>query len=122
MGVKSTIRLTRDAAEALHVELVAQDQEISRRLRITKQLAYVRPEGGFDLPHMTEDMIVEAYVYIDSLLHPESDRDETAGNGKYMTDRGLAERLEILNDRVNGGEGFENYMIGDADDDTFIYP
>ena len=36
-----------------------------------------------------------------------------------MTNAHLEQELEYLNDAVNGGEGFENYIIGENHDENF---
>ena len=115
MGVKSTINLTRSAAEERLAELFVKDDKTARRDKVIRQLDAVRPEGGFDMPCIADDMIVEAYIYVEGLLNP-----PTAGIAasliQFMSNEQIEDSLEVLNDRVNGGEGFENYVIDEEDD------
>jgi len=115
MGVKSTINLTRNAAEERLAELFVKDDRMTRRDKVIRQLDAVRPEGGFDMPCIADDMIVEAYIYVEGLLNP-----PTAGIAasliQFMSNEQIEDNLEVLNDRVNGGEGFENYVIDEEDD------
>jgi hypothetical protein len=66
MGVKSTVTLTRNAAEDLYVSLVTQQDHWRRKFR---------------------------------------------AEAAMMDDVTLENKLERINDEVNGGEGYDNYSI-----------
>jgi len=118
MGVKSTVTLTRADAERRYLDVYVKARTAEREAEVRLMLEHLRHEGGFDLPSMTDKMIRDAYVYVDALKRSLRDREKARTSlAKLVTDRQLQDRLEVLNDRANGGEGFENYLITDHPDD-----
>ena len=63
------------------------------------------------MPGLSDEEIRDAYVYVDALSRAPRLRQKARESLLLLTDTKLEDRLEILNDRVNGGEGFENYII-----------
>jgi hypothetical protein len=47
-------------------------------------------------------------------LHAQLERRRTEAKFTALTDKELAFELEVMNDKVNGGEGFENFVIDDG--------
>lgn len=116
MGVKSTITLPRAVAESRYLDLYVQDRVARREAEVRLRLEHLRHKGGFDMPCMSDGSIRDACVYVDALKRAPRDREKArASLAKLVADKHLEDRLEVLNDRVNDGEGFENYNIGDDD-------
>lgn len=115
MGVKSTVTLSRDAAEEKYLKLYVQDRAQRREAKVRLKLEHLRHQGGFDMPGLTDQEIRDAYVHVDALSRAPRHRQKARESLRLLTDTKLEDRLEILNDRVNGGEGFENYIIGEED-------
>lgn len=111
MGVKSTVKLTRDAAEQRYVALYLKDRAQRREAKVRLKLEHLRHQGGFDMPGLSDEEIRDAYVYVDALQRSPRNRKKVVNALHSLTDQQLEDKLEKLNDRVHDGEGFENYII-----------
>lgn len=116
MGVKSTVTLTRAAAERRFVDNRLKAIAEEARGRIEKELAdfgdSIIPWSLRNKGATLEDAI-DLHCSIVTLLA----KDETTRAARHhvidLDDKQLEDELEELNDEVNGGEGFENYMISE---------
>lgn len=62
--------------------------------------------------HLTRAQIIDRILSTEDRLHDVREARKAAYANH--SDAQLEERLEDLNDEVNGGEGFENYLITES--------
>lgn len=114
MGVKSTVTLTRAEAERRFVDKRLEAIADQARGRIEKELAdfgdSIIPWSLRNKGVTLEDAISLHCSIVTSLAETETRR-AARHHVIDLDDRQLENELEELNDAVNGGEGFENYMI-----------
>lgn len=122
MGVKSTRTITRAEAERRYVDLHVRRKTQKRRdkadIRIRDAGEIGRPYlRDVDLDHLDERTLVEIYHHVDARMRKDEWTREAKIRLAGMDDEELENDLERLNDIVNDGEGYENYIIKTGQDD-----
>jgi DNA-binding transcriptional ArsR family regulator len=114
MGVKSTVTLTRAEAERRFVDNRLKAVAEEARGRIEKELADL---GDSVVPWslrskgVTLQDAIDVHCSIVTSLADDSTRRAARHHLVGLDDKQLEDELETLNDEVNDGEGFENYLI-----------
>jgi hypothetical protein len=119
MGVKSTIHLTRSAAEARYLEAHVAVQSNRRREKLEKRLRDVQMHH-LSLPYETrsriedlrDDDLREIAIAVDLAGRAASMRQNAMiALADLQDDVRLENDLERVHDLSRDGEGFENYVI-----------
>lgn len=121
MGVKSTLNITRADAEQRYVERAVALKAAKRRAKIEAILrdapdlprAHV---AAVEIGHLDADELTAAFHHVDAHMRANRWRLAAAVSVVAMSNTELEDELERVNDAVNGGEGFENYIIVLDDD------
>lgn len=104
MGVKSTRTITRATAETNFIDRFIEKKTADRREKILPRARAAGIDDDYDL---------KQYLRIDARLREDGWRMKARVKIARMDDTTLENELEWLNDEVNGGEGFENYIISE---------
>lgn len=119
MGVKHAVNVTRAQAEAKYIELQMLSRQQKRRAKLEERMRGIEvydlsmPYQVRDrLPELTSEDAREIAIAID-LASRESvmRREAMIALADLQEDASLEMELVRINDRVAGGEGFENYYI-----------
>lgn len=117
MGYRTTMTMTRAAAEAKHLEMHVELQRKERRKKLEKRLPaldslYVPYKIGDRNPDLTTQDMIEIWIQVDLEARTENmRRNAMCRLADLQNDTALENDLERLHDDIREGEGHENYMI-----------